>query len=67
LLVRHGAQKQGEELIAGGRKLSESVNKDVRVDDLTAVNVKMAFWYVTPCSLISSNISDEPSVFIFRV
>jgi len=29
LLVRHGPQKQGEDLVAGGRKLSESVNKVV--------------------------------------
>jgi hypothetical protein len=42
LLVRHGPQKQGEDLIAGGRKLSESANKVVRFEDVITVSVKIA-------------------------
>jgi hypothetical protein len=33
---------QGEGLIAGGTKLSESVNKVVRFEDLITASVKMA-------------------------
>jgi hypothetical protein len=42
LLVRHGPQKQGEDLIVGGRKLSESANKVVRFEDVIKASVKMA-------------------------
>jgi hypothetical protein len=55
-------------LLEGGRKLGESVNKDVRHEDFTAVSVKIAsFWDVTPCSLISANVYDEPTVFVLTV
>jgi len=42
LLLRHGPQKQGEDLIPGGRKVGESVNKVVRIEDLITTSVKMA-------------------------
>jgi len=42
LLLRHGPQKQGEDLTAGGRKLGETVNKVVRLEDLITTSVKMA-------------------------
>jgi len=41
-LVRHGAQKQGEDLIAGGRKLGELINKIVRFEHLITASVQMA-------------------------
>jgi hypothetical protein len=49
-------------------EIKNRIKVKIIVDVLTAANIKInVFSAVTPCSLIGTNVSEEPAASIFRV